>query len=83
MQALEPADFPRPVIYCKWLLEQYHVRPDFLNWILFTDEAGFTRNAVFNSHNTHIWSDENTHARQEVLFQRWFFINVWTGIVNN
>ena len=37
--------------------------------ILFTDEAGFTRNTVFNSHNTHFWSDENPYARQEVRFQ--------------
>ena len=33
--------------------------PNFLQCILFTGEAGFTRNAVFYSHNTQIWSDEN------------------------
>ena len=59
---LEPADFPRRVIYFEWLLEQCYERPNFLNCILFTDEAGFTHNSVFNSHNTHIWSDENPQA---------------------
>ena len=70
MQGLQPADCPRCVIYCKWLLPQNRERSSFLMCILFTDEAGFTRNAVFNSHNTHIWSDESPHARQEVRFQR-------------
>ena len=73
------ADFPRRVIYCGRLLQQCRERPNSSNCILFTDEAGFTRNAVFNSHNIHIWSDKNPHARQEVRFQRLFFINVWAG----
>ena len=64
VQALEPADFPRRVIYCEWLLQQCRERPNFLNCILFTDEAEFTRNAVFNNHNTLIWSDENPYARK-------------------
>ena len=48
VQALEPADF-----HCEWLLQQCRERPNFLSCILITDEAGFTRNTVFNSHNTH------------------------------
>ena len=59
MQSSEPAEFPRRVIYCEWLLQQCRKRPKFLNYILFTDEAEFTRNAVFNSHNTHIWPMKN------------------------
>ena len=82
VQALESGDFLRRVIYCEWLLQQCRERPNFLNCILFTDEAGFTRNAVFNSDNTHIWSDENLHARQKVRFQRGLSISVWTGFVN-
>ena len=82
VQALELADCPRRVIYCEWLLQRCREPPNFLNCILFTDEAGFTRNAVFNSDNTHIWSDENLHARQKVRFQRGLSISVWTGFVN-
>ena len=77
MQALEPTDFLLRIIYCEWLLQQCRDRPNFLNCILFTDEVGFARNAVFHNHNTHIWSDENPLARQEVRFQRQFAINVW------
>ena len=54
VQALEPPDSPRRIIYCEWLLQQCRERPNFLNCILFTDEARFTHNDVFNSHNTHI-----------------------------
>ena len=56
VQALESADFPHHVIYGACLLQQCRERPNLLNCILFTDEAGFSRNAVFSSHN--IWSDE-------------------------
>ena len=38
---------------------------------------------LFSTVTTHIWSDKNPHARQEVRFQRRFSINVWTGIVND
>ena len=57
VQGFEPADCPRCVIYCKWLLPQCRERPNFLQCILFTHEAGFARNAVLYSDNTHIWSD--------------------------
>ena len=60
VQTLEPADFPCRVIFCERLLQQYRERPNFLNCILFTDEAEFTRNAVFNSNNNHISSDETS-----------------------
>ena len=64
MQGLESDDCPHYVIYCKWLLLQCRERPNFLKYILFTDKAGLSRNAIFNSHYTHIWSDENQHAVQ-------------------
>ena len=48
VQALEPADFLRCVIYCEWLLQQCRERSNFLNCIMFTDEVGFTHNAVFS-----------------------------------
>ena len=27
-----------------------------------TDEAAFTRDGIFNFHNTYVWSDEDPHA---------------------
>ena len=67
----------------RMVVQQCRERPNFLNCILFTDETGYTRSAVFNSHNTHIYFDENSHPRQEVRFQRRFSINVCGGIIND
>ena len=54
VQALEPIDFPRRVIYCQWLLQRCRKRPNFLNCIMFRNGTEFTRNVVFNSHIFHI-----------------------------
>jgi hypothetical protein len=53
-----------------------HEAPNFLGQLLTTDEAGFTREKVFNNHNTHVWSDENPHRVIERRFQEQFSINV-------
>ena len=57
--------------------------PQFVEELLSTDKATFTRDYVVNSHNIHIWSDENSHAVQERNFKERFFINVWAGVVGN
>jgi hypothetical protein len=43
------------------ILQKIHEAPNFLRQHLTTDEAGFTRDAVFDNHNTHVWCDENPH----------------------
>ena len=50
--------------------------------ILFTDECRFTRDAVLNYRNSHVWDDENPHATHAHGFQQRFGINVWAGIVD-
>lgn len=49
---------------------------------LFTDEAQFTRDGVFNSRNSHVWAEENPHAIRESRSQKKFSINVWCGEFN-
>jgi hypothetical protein len=39
--------------------------PQFVQNLLSTDEANFTRDGVFNSHDTHVWSEENPNAIHE------------------
>jgi len=40
--------------------------------VMFNDESLFTREGIFNSHNMHLWSDENPTATQLRSFQiRW------------
>jgi len=55
----------------------------FPDHILWTDEATFTPNSVFNSHNFMIWEDENPHAVRSCTFQYRWLINVWAGVFVN
>ncbi|KAH0812983.1 hypothetical protein GEV33_009808 [Tenebrio molitor] len=71
------------IAFCQWLLQKIDEEPNFLSIILTTDEAGCTRDGVFNSHNTHIWSEENPHQIRERGFQQRFSTNVWAGIIGN
>lgn len=83
VQSLEPNDYEARVVFCRWLLnkdvEQYH----FFKKILWTDEARFTKEGVFNSHNMHVWATENPKAMRESSFQNRFSINVWAGLIGN
>jgi hypothetical protein len=54
VQHLKPEDPPRRIAFCQWLLKKIDEEHNFLSIVLTTDEAGFTRDGVFNSHNTHI-----------------------------
>jgi hypothetical protein len=56
--------------------------PDFLTRVLWTDEAGFTRDGVMNLHNLHIWAEENPRRTRYSSFQHRFSVNVWAGIVD-
>jgi hypothetical protein len=38
-------------IQCLWILTQGNGESNFLNNVIYTDKAGFTREGVFNVHN--------------------------------
>ena len=58
---LIPEDFHRRMQFANWLLDQQRNNVNCINPILFTDEAGFTKNSIMNLHNSHVWADENPH----------------------
>ncbi|KAJ3655208.1 hypothetical protein Zmor_014345 [Zophobas morio] len=78
VQHLKPEDFARRVHFCEWLCAKNREDPQFVTILLSTDEATFTKNGVFNLHNTHLWCAGNPHAIQERNFQ-----DRWVGIVGN
>ena len=51
VQHLGPGDFAERLEFCKWL----NVSRQLHRYILFTD-------GVNNTHNSHVWADENPHA---------------------
>ena len=83
MQTLNAADYPLQVDFCSWFLQQSTITPNLSANVLFTHEAIFTRDGVFNLHNYHAWASSNPHATRQHAFQERFSINVWTGIVND
>lgn len=81
VQAMGPEDYPHRLRFSRWWLQQNLRQPDFGRYVLFTDEACFTRDGFFNSRNSHIWDDENPHAIALRRDQHQFSVNVWAGIV--
>ena len=64
---------------CRWVIANRRVIP----FILFTDEASFTRDGVNNTHNSHRWSYKNPHAIVERNSQHRFSVNVWCSVMDN
>jgi len=83
VQGLVDGDYQRRVNFCHWVTQQTNREPDFLNKVLFTDEATFTRNGYFNCHNKHVWANANPHASFVNHNQTQFKINVWVGILGD
>jgi len=79
VQHLGPDDFAERLDFCKWLngSRQLH------RYILFTDKAQFSRDGVNNTHNSHVWADENPHATVESNFQLRFSVNVWCAVLDD
>lgn len=82
-QALLDIDFDRRLDYCHWLKNMCSENPQFLNRILWTDEATFCSDGSVNLHNMHYWAGANPHWMLEVNHQNRWSVNVWCGIVGN
>jgi hypothetical protein len=80
---LVPDDRPLRMQFCEWLRHRYAADKFFLHNILWTDEACFTREGVFNVHNSHLWARDNPHAIRERGCQVCFRVSVWAGIVGD
>jgi len=79
VQHLGPGDFAQRLESCKWLNGSHQLH----RYILFIDEAQFNRNGVNNTHNSHVWADENPHANVESNFQLRFSVNVWCAVLDD
>jgi len=79
VQHLRPGDFAERLEFWKWL----NGRRQLHRYILFTDEAQFNRDGVNNTHNSHMWADDNPHAIVESNFQLRFSVNVWCAVLDD
>ena len=83
VQALQLDDYAIRITFAQWYLEKYATDPFFPEKMLFSDEAFFTREGIFNTHNAHMWAEENPHATQRRAAQTRFSVIVWVGIIGD
>lgn len=83
VQGLIENDGLARVTYCQRINQKLVEDPGFLDKVLWTDESMFTREGVFNSHNQHMWAEENPHSKRVNSYQHKFSINMWAGIIGS
>lgn len=82
-QHLEAGDFIRRIEFCEWFLLRTQEEDNFPSCVIWTDEAKFCKNGMFNRRNSHFWSDENPHMIRDVNFQVSWQFNVFCAVKNN
>lgn len=82
-QDLYGDDFQNRVTFCNILNEKINQNQNFLENILFSDEAIFKSNAVVNRHNMHYYAVENPLWLRQINYQNRWSLHVWGGIIGN
>lgn len=85
VQELLEDDFDRREEFADIMMEKCYDPndPNFLNNIMFSDEATFVMNGNVNRHNCRYWSRNNPGWMREHHTQYPEKLNVWAGIVGN
>lgn len=85
VQALNEPDFPARLNFANWMRHKKNENPDFFSHILFCDESTFTKDGIFNTHNSHYYSHvgNNPHVVKQKKHQDKFSINVWIAVLGN
>lgn len=81
-QELLDADYQKRLTFCQWIQNQLAVQVNFLQRIMFSDEATFHKNGTVNKHNFHYYSDHNPHIMMTTGSQHKWSLNVWAGILD-
>lgn len=83
VQHLKETDYNRRVEFAEWVTVKSQENHNFLRNIIWCDESKFTKNGLYNRHNSHYWSQDNLYLTKERGFQdRWEF-NVFCAIRDN
>lgn len=81
VQHLREEDYPRRKRFCEDFLRRVDEDPEFPSRVIFSDESLFTREGVLNSHNMHVWDEENPRVTRLRNYQVRWKMNVWAGIM--
>lgn len=77
---LNDDDFDRRSEMCEWFLAQINVNPNFLNGVMFSDEACFHVSSEVNKQNMRYWSQHNPHWMRDDNVQGSPKVTVWCGL---
>ena len=83
VQKLSERDYVPRMDFCQWYLQQQQADPHFPSLVMFSDEATFNEEGIFNSKNNIHWSNENPNATYEHGRQDKFKVNLWAGILGD
>jgi hypothetical protein len=64
-QALEPSDLPQRAEFAASMLDSIEQDNQYLQRVMFSDEATFYVSGHVNRHNVRIWDSENPHVIRE------------------
>ncbi|GFY03486.1 DUF4817 domain-containing protein [Trichonephila clavipes] len=76
VHSLKECDFAPRQAFSQWYLQQRIANPFFAASVLFTDEASFSREGIFNTHNSYSWAAANPHVTRTRAAQDRFLVNV-------
>jgi len=83
VQHLKEQDYARRVNFCEWLILRSQEDELFLKRIIWSDESKFSKNGLFNRHNSHFWNNENPYQIRLKNFQESWSFNCYCAIKNN
>jgi hypothetical protein len=72
VQQVQEEDYPRRIEFCRWLLQENELNPNFARNILFTAECSFSKKGMYSAHNWHFWAHENPNIITVRGFQEKF-----------
>lgn len=75
VQNLRLTDFARRTEFCEFLLTKYTEDESFLKNIIWTDEAKFNKNGIFNRHNSHYNGEIVNQCLYNLFDDRWISNN--------
>ena len=78
---LNEDDPDRRMEFCEDMMTRCNADPEFVNKIIFSDEATFCLNGAVNRQNCRYWAPQNPHWMIDVHTQYPQKVNVWAGIV--
>lgn len=83
VQNLEENDFLKRLQFIHFMRHEINGNDNFLNCVLFSDEARFSNNGSVNKHNCHYYAQVNPRWMVAAHFQRVYTVNVWCGILGD